>query len=75
MIKKPTNYPKYLIGIIENQNNVYGCLCGSPVLIGDKTKAKEVISTGIQIDVLATQLFLTEKVGQLVSKKQIIKKI
>ena len=43
---KPLHYPKYFIGIIENQNRIYGYICGPPVLFGDTEKAKQVIANG-----------------------------
>ena len=44
--KRPSSHPKYLEGRLELQNNSYGYTPPTPVLIGNKLKAQEVIATG-----------------------------
>ncbi len=48
VVLKPTAHPKYFAGIIESQNSVYGYIYDAPVLIGDSTKAREVLTSGIR---------------------------
>ena len=59
-IKKPSSHPKYLIGVIESQNGIYGYIYDPPMLIGNPTKAKQVIAAGC-LPVLVKELFLPEK--------------
>lgn len=44
--KKPIRHPKYLWGISECENAKNGFEIESPILIGNATKAKEVLESG-----------------------------
>lgn len=46
VLKKPNRYPRYLCGIIESENTKNGYACEAPLLLGDASKAEEVMSSG-----------------------------
>ena len=62
VIKKPASHPKYFSGLIEQQNSVYGYVQESPTLIGDPTKARQVIASGKEQNIsLTKESFLENK--------------
>lgn len=65
VVKNPSNYPKYLVGIIENQNSTYGYIYDPPTLIGNTEKAKKVIAAG-QRSILVKELLLPERTNKSV---------
>ncbi len=54
--KKPERHPKYLWGISESNNTQHGFDVAPPVLIGNSTKAKEVLQTGGGVPLLTEPL-------------------
>jgi hypothetical protein len=67
VVKKPLRYPKYFIGITENQNSSFGYICGPPVLFGDKEKARQVIATGGYVS-WGKELFFSGSITTAVTK-------
>lgn len=46
VVRRPTKYPKYFIGVFESRNSLCQYSYAPPRLIGDETKVKQVMATG-----------------------------
>jgi len=71
VVRRPNRYPKYLVGIIESQNSIYGYIYSPPVLFGDKTKAEQVMAAGKEgdyISAVSKELFFSKKSMEINTK-------
>jgi hypothetical protein len=64
--RKLLNYPKYLIGVFENQNSTNSHKYDPPILFGDAEKARQVFLAGSYVS-------LYQKVPLLINTTAIIK--